>query len=288
MTQLASLGSPGHPGQSQVVSLATKHGKQHQFDDPFHRHLGWSLCVADIDTDAFGTFTPETPRTLGASATAEAKARAGMFETGLDVGLANEGSFGPHPRAPMIACAVEIAVCVDDRHGIIIGEAHNTTDTNFAHTTVRSAEELPERFLEGTRFPSHGLVVHPHQGTAPVTKGIHDLDRLVTAIEVAAGASDDGCATVQTDMRAHHNPTRQRAIALVAERLASRIATLCPSCATPGFGVCEIVLGLACERCGEPTDLPASRVSGCYRCDHRQREPATVLADPGQCPLCNP
>ena len=271
-----------------VVALATKHGKQQQFDEPFRRHLGWSLCLADIDTDTFGTFTPETPRTLGASATAEAKARAGMNETGLDIGLANEGSFGPHPNAPMIAFAVELAVCVDDRHGIVIGEAHNTTDTNFSHTAVRSAGELPDWFLERVRFPSHGLVVHPHHGTTRATKGVHDLDRLINAIDDAAGASDDGYATVQTDMRAHHNPTRQRAIAIVADRLASRVATPCPSCATPGFGVCEIVLGLACAWCEAPTERPAARVSGCYRCDHREREPAAELADPGQCPRCNP
>lgn len=271
-----------------MVALATKHGKQHQFDEPFHVHLNWSLHLADIDTDTFGTFTPETARTLSASATAEAKARAGMRATGLDVGLANEGSFGPHPHSSMIALAVEIAVCVDDRLGLVITEEHVSTETNFAHAHVRSTGELPAWYLEGVRFPRHGLVVHPRHGTRPADKGIHDLDRLVVAINTAAAASDDGYATVQTDMRAHHNPTRQRAIATVADRLAARIATPCPACATPGFGLTEIVLGLPCEWCGDPTDLPAARVLGCYRCEHREREPATEFADPGHCPRCNP
>jgi hypothetical protein len=276
------------PIPDQVAAIATKHGKQHQFDEPFRRHLGWSLTLAGIDTDTFGTFTPETPRTLDAAATVEAKARAGMNETGLDIGLANEGSFGPHPQAPMLAIAVELAVCVDDRHGLVIGEAHTTADTNFAHAHVRSPGELPDRFLEGVRFPSHGLVVHPRHGRVAPTKGIHDLDQLIRAIEAAASASDDEHATVQTDMRAHHNPTRQRAISIVAERLALRIATPCPSCATPGFGVCEIVDGLACQWCGQPTELPAARISGCYRCDHRERDSVAEFADPGQCPRCNP
>lgn len=271
-----------------VVALATKHGKQDQFDGPFRSHLNWSLRLAEIDTDTFGTFTPETERTLSAAATAEAKARAGMRATGLEVGLASEGSFGPHPHSSMIALAVEIAVCVDDRRGLVLAEQHHTTETNFAHAHVRSARELPDWYLEGAKFPSHGLVVHPRHCPVPARKGIHDLDRLVAAIDAAATASDDGYATVQTDKRAHHNPTRQRAIAIVAERLALRIATPCPSCAAPGFGLTEVIFGLPCDWCAGPTDLPAAQVFGCFRCDYRAREGVAQLADPGQCPRCNP
>ena len=271
-----------------AVALATKHGKQHQFDAPFRRHLNWSLHLAEIDTDAFGTFTAEIARIRAPLATAEAKARAGMECTDLEIGIANEGSFGPHPNAPVIALSVEIAVCVDDRLDIVIAERYNTTETNFGHIHLRNHRDLPDKFLEGARFPSHGLVVHPRDASAPVVKGIHELDRLAAAVADSAAASADGYATIQTDMRAHHNPTRQRAISVVADRLASRIRMLCPACAAPGFGLTETILGLPCEWCAAPTALAVARVLGCYRCEYSEREPVAQLADPGHCPHCNP
>jgi len=56
-----------------VVSLATQHGKQQQFAEAFRRHLGWSVGLAGIDPDAFGTFTSEIPRTLDRSASTQAE-----------------------------------------------------------------------------------------------------------------------------------------------------------------------------------------------------------------------
>ena len=99
-----------------------------------------------------------------------------------------------------------------------------------------------------------------------------------------------GRALVQTDMRAHLNPTRQRALTELAERLARRIAALCPVCASPGWGIIAVETGRPCEWCAQPTPLVAYDVFGCARagCNERAQEPRTGLAPAGQCPACNP
>jgi hypothetical protein len=48
-----------------------------------------------------------------------------------------------------------------------------------------------------------------------------------------------GTAFVETDMRAHRNPTRMRAIKRATLDLVRRFRSPCPVCAAPGFAVTE-------------------------------------------------
>jgi hypothetical protein len=92
-------------------------------------------------------------------------------------------------------------------------------------------------------------------------------------------------------MRAHHNPTRMRQIALLARRLARRLHARCPACTTPGWGRIDVRRGLPCEACGTPTDWIAAEIHGCPRCQHREHRPrpdALRSVDPARCPRCNP
>ena len=93
--------------------LATQHGKLRALAPPLARRLGLIVEPAAIDTDAFGTFTGTTARTGTAAEAALAKARAGMAAAGLDLGLASEGSFGPHPWLPFGAGGVETLAFID-------------------------------------------------------------------------------------------------------------------------------------------------------------------------------
>ena len=99
-----------------------------------------------------------------------------------------------------------------------------------------------------------------------------------------------GTACVQTDMRAHLNPTRQRALAQLAELLAARLATGCPSCAAPGWGVIASEPGLRCESCARPTSLTAADRYGCASnsCRHQGLRPRDGAAPPASCGHCNP
>lgn len=136
------------------------------------------------------------------------------------------------------------------------------------------------------------MIVRPNAGaTEPLTKGIVTHAQLDGAIRRAARASTDDLAHVETDLRANCNPTRLREIALLARQLARRLSALCPAGHTPGWGVSDVVRGLACAWCRQPTRLVALEVHGCVVCVHRDRRPrADGLreADPGQCDYCNP
>lgn len=278
---------PRHAWTGEVAAIATKHGKQRQFGPPLDRLLGLELVVAAVDTDQLGTFSGEVPRTGSPLDTARRKARWAIDHTGARIGLASEGSFGPHPDVPFVAIGAELALCLDAHEGLEIVERVVSTDTNYQHLQVGDLP-IPPMFLESVGFPSHALVVSPPGELTPMFKGLVDLDDVEHAVACCVDRS--GSALIQTDMRAHLNPTRQRALAEVADRLARRLATLCPVCAAPGWGIVAVETGLPCEWCAQPTPLVAYDMFGCARagCEARTREPRVDLAPAGECPTCNP
>ena len=272
---------------------ATKHCKE-QTIGPRMARLGLRMRVPlGLDTDALGTFSGEVPRLGSPHEVVLRKARLGMASTGLPLGLANEGSFGPYPAVPFVAGDHEILAFIDDELGIQVAEELFSPETNFAHRVVSAIDECCD-FLRLARFPSHGLIVRPNSGSQPdplLLKGITTREDLVGAVARCAQASSDGLAHVETDMRAHMNPTRQRVIGVLAERLARRLAAVCPSCGTPGWGLVGVVRGLPCEECGGETDWVREEIHGCPRCQLRRnvlRSDGRRAASAANCPWCNP
>jgi len=77
------------------------HGKERAIARPIFHHLGLALKPAmNLDTDQLGTFSGEIPRRGALLEVALRKARLGMRAPGLPLGLAGEGTFGPHPAVP--------------------------------------------------------------------------------------------------------------------------------------------------------------------------------------------
>lgn len=274
--------------------LATMHGKQAAIAPVMHDTLGLQVETAEaINTDALGTFTGEIPRPGSIRETAIAKARLGMARTGLPIGLASEGSYGPHPSIPFVCGGLELMVLVDDTRGIVITE-HLVVDAPvYAHAAVSNQVQLAT-FFEQTGFPQHAVIVKPNRtdrATLPVFKGLRSASAVADAVIRCAACSIDQLAFVQTDMRAHMNPTRMASIARLAARLCARIATACPHCAAPGYGQTDIETGLPCAWCGCPSDLVRHEIFGCVACDHREHRPrpdGLEFADPGRCSRCNP
>jgi hypothetical protein len=118
---------------------------------------------------------------------------------------------------------LELMVFVDDERGTVVTESVIAEKTNYNHLVVLPGEAADE-FLQRVGFPNHGLIVRPNEGevASALTKGIVDTDSLRRAIAAAAAVSSDGRARVETDMRAHFNPTRMKSLALLAH--ASRSA----------------------------------------------------------------
>ena len=220
------------------------------------------------------------------------KARLGMSATGLRLGVASEGTFGPHPVVPFMPAGMEFLVFVDDDRKIIITESAVSEATNFDHLVVVPFTSI-EMFLERIGFPAHGLIVRPNAGAlvAALRKGISSKYELDRAIINAASTSPDGKARLDTDMRAHFNPTRMNSLAALAQRLGRRLATLCSACGNPGLGRTETRHGLPCEDCDAPTQMIAAEIFSCPSCDFQEyqaRFDGLLKAPVRYCPECNP
>lgn len=281
-----------HLYSGRQAALGTKHKKEILIARPLRAGIGLEVVVPEgLDTDQLGTFSGEVERDGSPRDTALRKARLGMASLGLPLGLASEGSFGPHPYLPFVPVNHELLLFVDDETGFQITEQMITEKTNYSHTAVAPAEELSS-FLNRAGFPSHALIVRPNSGLMPglLFKGIATHEALTEAIGQSARASADGKAHVETDMRAHLNPTRRRVIRQVAFRLARRLAACCPACNTPGWGVVDVERGLPCEWCGAKTELVKAEIFGCARCDYRTSHPrkGPERAPAMYCPVCNP
>ena len=270
------------------------HGKHQAIAPALHERPGLEVIVPEnLDTDRLGTFSGEVERPGTMLETAIAKARLGMELAGLKIGIASEGSFGPHPQVPFMAAGVELIVLVDDERDLVVSEQQVFADTNYSHATGKSLPEVAG-FAETAGFPDHALIVRPNAPADahwPIHKGIRHHHRLEEAIAQCAASSIDGLALIQTDMRAHMNPGRMAAIASLAARFAQRLSTLCPACSSPGYGPSQSIPGLPCEWCGEPSTMVRWIIHSCPACGHEAQLPrpdGLLKSDPMHCLACNP
>ena len=280
------------PYRGADITFGTRHGKHHQAREPFRRILSARVhAPADLDTDQYGTFTGEVPRLLAPLDAALAKARLAMAATGHEYALASEGSYGPIPGLGLDGHE-EILVFIDGARGWHIIEGQRSLVTPHPARTVAAVGDLAAD-LSGMRWPEQALIVRP-QGYAaavlpPIAKGVTDLGILDRAITTAARHSPVGLASVEPDLRAQHNPTRRTVLTTLAERMAHRLATTCPACASPGCGRTRTERGLPCAACHLPTDVPQADVHTCPACAYSSLVTRSdVAADPGQCLNCNP
>lgn len=270
-----------------TAAIATQHGKL-PLIAPQLTDLGIAVVVADsVDTDSFGTFTGDRERLGSAHHAAEAKARAAIAALHTRLGLASEGTFGPHPAAPFIPLDVELVAFLDTEADLLVfGRAHSTQAT----WQTRSASPTDDltAFLALVRFPHQGLVVHPTGRPGDAVKGITDTDTLHDAITTAYRAGNNIPVVVATDLRAHHNPARRPVIREAATDLAARLSTRCQACNSPGFGRERTQSGKPCSACGTPTSETSAIIHACPSCGYEQHEYLSGAADPRWCPTCNP
>lgn len=279
-----------HPYLGARFGLASQHHKGRLFAPAFEDRLKANVVEICIDTDQFGTFSGDIPRTLSPEGAAIAKAQAGLEVSGLRFGLASEGTFGPDPLIPFVTSNIEIAVLVDLERNIVVVERARDIAPVHARTVVRP-QEISTDFLARADFPRHALIVRAEdEHISTLRKGISDATVLEQAIKEASSVSPSGRAIVENDLRAHCSPTRQVVIIEAAARLAIRLASTCPSCGCPGWGVIDRERELPCETCGSTdTNSVSADVLGCPLCSHRQAQARRErFADKGTCNVCNP
>jgi hypothetical protein len=270
--------------------IATKHNKETVIAPLLERELGVTCFVpSDFDTDVFGTFSGETKRAADAASAARAKCHAAMHRYNCDLAVSSEGSFGPHPALFFVPADEEILFFSDKLNNLEITARTLSTETNFSGEWVSTETEL-NRFAERAGFPSHAMLIRRSENDYHnFEKGITDRNELNRAFREMSNGK--GGAFVETDMRAHCNPTRMQVIAQATEKLIALIKSGCPRCNTPGFNVTDAVAGLPCSSCCMPTRSTLYYSYTCRQCSWQEERffPHTkTVEDPMYCDHCNP
>lgn len=285
-----STGQAGAAYAGQSIALLTQHGKERVIAPVLQAATGCLVQRVDgFDTDQLGTFTREIPRAGTQREAARQKARLGMTLSGLGCGLGSEGAFGPDPATGLLPWNVELLVFIDEQEGIeVVGSAQGAA----CHAQLLTdAWADAEAFARQVDFPTQQLVLRPNGDDHPSPcKGIAHWDVLATAFRQAQANSRNGLVLLETDLRAHANPTRMAMIQRAAQDLAQKLQSHCPACGSPGFWTVDRIAGLPCADCGAPTRVTQAWIDGCLKCDCRTTRPREdlTLADPRHCDHCNP
>lgn len=270
--------------------LATKHAKEKVIapllEEQLHVHL---VVPQDFDSDQFGTFTGERSRKGNQLEAARTKAHAAMDLLGVDLGVASEGSFGPHPGMPFIQSNFELVLLVDRKNDLEIRGHYRSSSTNAASAIVTSVEEA-FRVVETWGFPEHKVTarVSPHLNTL-IYKGIGTRQELQNHVEYLLSLPLVNSVHIETDMRADCNPTRMQNIQKATEDLVKNCLSLCPKCQTPGFVPTEAIREAVCRLCKRRTDRSRGERYTCFKCSYVEERLFTEqTVDPAECEFCNP
>jgi len=276
--------------KNRKLLIATKHQKEKVIAPILEIELG-VICFVDesFDTDILGTFTGEVERKLDPISTVREKCLQAMKINNCDLGIASEGSFGPHPSIFFVNADDEFLIFIDKLRNIEVIVREISTTTNFNGKQVQNQKELIE-FADQIGFPTHGLILSKLKDEkTEIHKGITDIENLKNSFELLWAKYNS--VYVETDMRAMFNPTRMNVIKNATKKLVQKIKSTCPQCKTPGFGITDSKNGLKCSLCGSQTDSILSYIYICNHCQYTKEEIYPLnktTEDPMYCIYCNP
>ncbi len=215
------------------ILLASMHKKEISIAPAFENILKCKIVVPkNFNTDQFGTFSGEIRRDLSAYETLKKKAITAANIFNFDYVISSEGSFGPHPYIPTI-CDTEMLLFYDKKLDLFITDYDFFFDTNYDQFILTKENYKANdyvKWLKSVKFPSHGLILKNQ--SILICKGIISLTYLEEIIDKEL--SENNNLILETDMRAMMNPTRMKAIKLLANKLVQKIAKLCNKCSTRG------------------------------------------------------
>jgi DNA-directed RNA polymerase subunit RPC12/RpoP len=183
-----------------------------------------------------------------------------------------------------------LVMLIDRNNNLEIIEGITSIETNHDQQEVKNVNDL-RVFAAKAKFPSHGLILKQvaNGNVQAIQKGIIHWESLN---DTFLRLQHPGVHVfAETDMRAHLNPTRMEVIRQATELLMKKVASRCPECHWPGFGVVEIRNGLPCKQCGSPTQLPLFKIYRCTNCGYANEHyysTSVERADPQYCDYCNP
>lgn len=275
--------------KDQYCSLNTLHSKSKAISDPFLKILGIKIVEQNGDTDQLGTFSGEVERPGNLFEVLKKKCEMGIDLSDFKLGLASEGSFGPHPVLPFLPCDYESLIFIDKEKDFFLYESLLSEKTNYEFQNIKNEDSFFD-FAKAVKFPSHGVIIRPLEwdDKSIVFKGIQTFEGFKNAFTICQKASSSKIIRVETDMRAHMNPTRMTVIRQLAKKLSLRLKILCPGCGMPGWGIVRVLKGLECTECKLPTEKIKEETFGCVKCNFEQSFRKEDNADPESCVFCNP
>jgi hypothetical protein len=276
--------------ENRKLLIVTKHGKEEVLKPLLEESLKVNCVLnVDFDTDSFGTFSGEIDRKEDALTTIRKKCLATMLYHNVDLAVASEGSFGPHPSAFFTTADDELVILIDVKNNLEIIGRKISFDTNFALQEFMDPN-LFQLFLQGIKFPSHKIILkNISQNNFEIYKDIGTEVEALRIFRLLLGKY--GSVSAETDMRAMNNPTRMKVIKEAAEQLVEKIKSPCPKCELPGFSVTLAVAGLRCSCCNRPTKSTLYNVMSCSKCKYKKKKffPRDIeVEDPTYCDRCNP
>ncbi len=275
---------------NRTLLIATKHSKEFVIAPLFEKSL-MVKCVVnhDFDTDLLGTFSGEIERKSDVIETLRKKCLLALQSTNFDLVVASEGSFGAHPSHFLAHADDEFLMFKDLKNNLEIIERKLSFKTNFNQTVVENQKML-EDFAQKVMFPSHGIILKSSEkNPESIIKDCSTLSQLIEAFYSLK--RNHNSVFVETDMRAHKNPTRMEIIKETTIQILKKINTLCPNCKFPGFDVKKINPGLPCESCGFKTKSTLSHIYGCNACNFTEEVFFPLdkkTEEPLYCDFCNP
>ncbi|GGX51183.1 DUF6671 family protein [Undibacterium squillarum] len=268
----------------ETVYFLTQHEKA-VIVTPVLASLGFDIKETRfLNTDSLGTFTGDVKRFDTQVNTAIEKARLAAQHHGARFGLGSEGSFGPDPYMGVSPWNTEVLALWDAEKNYAVHAAAQGPLTNYAQLEADASEQAWQ-FVQRAGFPEHGIIVG--RAEEPwFDKEIRDPAILKATID--AIIAETGAVWLETDMRAHRNPSRHVMIRQAAEALAQRLASACPACQAAGFGAVALVPGALCEECGTATQAARARRMACPLCGHSEEQVIRSHVPASQCEDCNP
>lgn len=270
--------------------IATQHKKEQVIAPILEKEIGVTCFTNTLfNTDSLGTFSGEIERKSSALDTLRAKCIQTAKLHQCDLAIGSEGSFGMHPTLFFSAADEEFLMLLDLKNNLEIVTKELSTATNFGGETISNLQELLA-FAEKSCFPSHALILKSSEKNPTfIYKGIQSEKDLINKFEYLK--KNFSKVHVETDMRAHMNPSRMQIIKKATQQLISKIQSCCPSCDTPGFDIILAKPGLRCSSCNLPTKSTLSWIYQCKKCAFEKESffpYQKELEDPMFCDYCNP
>ncbi len=264
------------------------HGKEKVIGPLLAKHFGAETFVpSGFDTDKFGTFTREIKRFGDQKQAARKKAEAALKHSGFDIAIASEGSFYPHPSMPFISSNAELILLVDRRNGIEVEGFSSSFETNHYQDEASTLAEVIS-FAKKVGFPEHGVILRKNKNSRKIEKEIRNWEELESKAKEMLGGLFVRSLFLETDMRAHRNPTRMKVIEDAVKDLIKNIESTCPACSMIGFCKTSALRALSCEHCARPTDVLGVFHYTCQKCGYSEEKREKDFAKQEECGYCNP